>query len=138
VDPIDIENTAQWRREVLERLASIDKVNRTLETFERDQITFERRVSGTERDIVKLKTVLFGDPDAARLRDGDRGGLVDLFRETRGQIMELQTEQKETDAKFARTSRLTKGIYLLVIVNVIALVKDIPPVVWKPILSLFK
>lgn len=111
------DDTVKYRKEVLGRLRTVDKL-------QREYSDVDRRIARTERDIVQMKQVLFGDPDVAKLRDGDRGGLVDLFREGRLEMKKI--------------SKLVPGVKLLIVLSFIQIVRDVPPAVWKTLLGLFK
>lgn len=114
---LDPDDTVKYRKEVLGRLRTMDKL-------QREYSDVDLRLKRTERDIVQMKQVLFGNPDVAKLRDGDRGGLVDLFREGR--------------IEMKKCSKLVPFVKLLVVLSFVQIVRDVPPVIWKTLLGIFK
>jgi hypothetical protein len=83
----------------------------------------ERRVKRLEDDYDVLNQVLFGKPDAAMLRDGKRGGLVDVLRDCTDEMK-----------KGANTRRL---IVALIALNVVRFASDIPAGFWKFLPKIF-
>jgi hypothetical protein len=55
-------------------------VGEQLEKLRMEQ-ELREQVEDSRKDIVTLKAVIYGNPDADALRDGKRGGLVDTIRE---------------------------------------------------------
>lgn len=117
IPPSNPEDTAAYRSEVLTRLRAIDSVQREI-------IEHGHRIDRTERDIIQMKQVLFGDPSVKQLRDGDRGGLVDLFREMQRQLKGY--------------AKLRMLMVVLLATSVAQLFKDIPAGAFKLLLGVFK
>jgi hypothetical protein len=103
------DDTGEFRRDLLGEIRDQKDLRRRVGTL-------ETKIDAVLADVKLAKTLLLGDPDVDELRDGDRGGLVDQFREIR---------------------KLVPAVRTLVILVALRLAADMP-VIFKTLLTLFK